>query len=100
MIDKEQRRRELQEMAAKITEEFDGLYADQLKNLLAISRDEIDAITPDGTDLETYAQLIEVVKDASRRNLAQAELKERVVSLGELAVKISKKVAGLAAIFA
>jgi hypothetical protein len=87
-------------MAAKITEEFDGLYADQLKNLLAISRDEIDAITPDGTDLETYAQLIEVVKDASRRNLAQAELKERVVSLGELAVKISKKVAGLAAIFA
>jgi hypothetical protein len=98
-IDKEKRKRELRKIAQEVRAEFEGKYAGQIDELLGLSREEIDAITPDGTDLELYAQLIEVVKDASRRNLSQAELKARIKALGETAVSIAKKVGGLATMF-
>ena len=67
---------------------------------MGLSRDEIDAITPDATDLQAYDQLISVVKQASRHNLNQAELVNRIKALGGVAVTIAKKSAGLAAMFA
>jgi hypothetical protein len=54
---------------------------------------------PDKADLETYDRLIEVVKEASRVNVKQAELKQRIEALGSVAISISKKVAGLAKLF-
>ncbi len=78
---------------------FVGKYKDEVNDLLGLSRDEIDEITPDATDLEAYDRLITVVKDASAKNLKQAQLKERILQLGGIAVSIAKKIPKLAALF-
>jgi len=97
---KEALRKQLQAIIRRNREAFEGTYADEIDGLLGLSRDEIDAITPDATDLAVYDQLIEVVKDASRKNLSQAELKRRVKALGAVAVEIARKAGPLAALFA
>jgi hypothetical protein len=79
-------------------EAFRGDYAAETEELLGLSRTEIDEITPGALDLETYDRLIEVVKEASRVNVEQAELKRRIESLGDVAVRIAKKVTGLGAL--
>ncbi|MFT7387211.1 MAG: ClpP class serine protease [Candidatus Endobugula sp.] len=76
-------------------EAFEGEYKDQLTNLMGLSKTEIDKITPDSTDLEVYDQLITVVKEASRINLAQAELQSRIEELGDTAIKIAERVPSL-----
>lgn len=95
---KEKMRKELQAIIRKNRQAFEGEYGEQVQQLLALSRDEIDAITPDGTDLAVYDHLIEVVKEASRKNLSQAQLRARIRELGKVAVVIAEKVAGLGAI--
>lgn len=90
---------ELREILRRNRDAFLGAYREEIDGLLGLSRQEIDAITPDATDLETYDALIEVVKDASRRNLAQAQLKARIQELGEVAVGIAGRVPRLAALF-
>jgi len=80
-------------------EAFKGKYAKELNELAGLSRNEIDAITPGVEDLQAYDALITVVKDASRSNLANAQLKQRIETLGSLAVKVAKKVPSLAALF-
>ena len=61
---------------------------------------EIDAITPDATDLQVYDQLMAAVKQASRHNLSQAQLSENIKALGDIAVAIAKKSAKLTALLA
>lgn len=78
---------------------FKGKYREEINGLLGLSRGEIDQITPDTTDLETYDLLITVVKEASAANISEAELKDRILELGEIAVEIAKRVPGLAALF-
>lgn len=78
---------------------FEGEYKDELNDLAGLSREEIDKITPDDvTDLQKYDELISVVKEASRNNLKQAELKRQIEKLGDVAVIIAKKIPKLAAI--
>ena len=89
---REAMRRELRAFARKNREAFTGKYATEINALAGLSKEEIDAITPDGTDLAVYATLMDVVKDASRKNLRQADLKQRIRELGEVAVEIAKKV--------
>lgn len=91
--------RELEEILQRNHEAFVGTYANEINELLGLSRAEIDAITPGTADLEVYQALVEVVKEASRRNVAQAELKARIEQLGEVAIKIAKNVTGLAGLF-
>jgi len=50
--------------------------------------------------VETYEKIIVVVKEASRKNISQAELGQRINQLGEVAITIAKKVGGLAATIA
>jgi hypothetical protein len=77
---------------------FRGQYAEEIEGLLGLSKQEIDAITPGDADLQAYDRLITVVKEASRVNLAQAELRNRIRELGDIAVSIAKKVPKLAAL--
>lgn len=77
---------------------FEGKYKDQLNDLSGLSKSEIDSITPDMTDLQKYDELITVVKEASRANLQQAQLKAQIIKLGDVAVKIASRVPSLAAI--
>jgi len=78
---------------------FEGQYREQIEGLLGLSREEIDRITPGTTDLETYDQLISLVKEASAENLSQADLKEHIVEMGDIAVSIAKRVPKLASLF-
>jgi hypothetical protein len=78
---------------------FKGKYKRQLDELAGLSREEIDEITPDIEDLHKYDELITVVKEASRANLAQAELKHQIEKLGAVAVQIAQKVPSLAKLF-
>ncbi len=79
-------------------EAFAGEYRQEIEGLLGLSRAEIDAITPGVSDLETYDRLLTVVKQASRVNLAQAQLKSRIEEMGDLAVRIARKVPRLASL--
>ncbi len=97
---REELERELREILRRNRKAFKGKYRKEINDLLSISQAEIDAITPGTTDLEIYDLLIEVVKEASRRNLAQAELKDRIELLGEIAIKIAKHIPSLAVLFA
>ncbi|MCK4512370.1 hypothetical protein KAW64_11555 [bacterium] len=81
-------------------EAFRGRYRAELSELAGLSRAEIDAITPDTEDLLRYDELITVVKEASRVNLAQAQLRQEIENLGDVAVKIAKRVPILQDIFA
>jgi hypothetical protein len=78
-------------------EAFSGKYSKQLNDLAGLARSDIDAIAPGITDLQKYDELISVVKEASRANLAQAELKNQIQKLGDIAVTIAKRVPSLAA---
>lgn len=97
---RERYRRRVREAMKRADEAFRGEYADEINGLLGLSRTELDQLTPDTTDLETYDRLIEVVKEASRVNVEQAELVNRIEALGDLAVRIARKVPSLALMFA
>lgn len=79
---------------------FRGKYADELAELMGLSKDEIDSITPGPLDLQKYDELITVVKEASRVNLNQAQLKSRIEQLGEVAVSIAKRIPKFSAFLA
>jgi len=98
--DREERRRRLRERSREIEKAFEGEYKEQIEGLLGLSRSELDEITPDTTDVETYDKLIAVVRTASAENIQQAELKEHIMALGEIAVTIAKRVPKLAAVLA
>ena len=78
---------------------FKGKYRKELSLLAGLSRAEVDAITPGTTDLRKYDELITVVKEASRVNLTQAQLKRQIEKLGSVAIEIAKRVPSLAALF-
>lgn len=77
---------------------FEGKYKEELNALSGLSKSEIDSITPGVSDLQKYDELITVVKEASRVNLQQAQLKEQIHKLGDIAVKIANRVHSLAEI--
>jgi len=91
----EEYRRKLEERARVNREAFKGKYKDALNELMGLSKSDIDAITPGTTDLETYAQLISIVKEASADNIDQAELKNRIMALGEVGMEIAKRIPAL-----
>lgn len=99
-MDMEAYRKKLRERAEANRRAFEGIYREEIEGLLGLSREELDRITADSTDIETYDQLITVVKEASADNIAQADLKSHIKELGEVAITIAKRVPKLAALFA
>ncbi|MFA9370985.1 MAG: hypothetical protein ACERIH_04690 [Labilibaculum antarcticum] len=71
---------------------FNGKYKKELNELTGLSKEEIDAVTPGTADMQMYSVLTKVVEQASRDNLSQAQLIKNIKELGDLAVKIAKKV--------
>ncbi|MCP4982954.1 MAG: hypothetical protein GY935_20965 [Gammaproteobacteria bacterium] len=86
---------DLDETLAKSREAFEGAYKDELAALAGLSKEEIDQIALGSIDLQKYDELIMVVKEASRANLQQAELKAQIEKLGSVAVTIAKHVPSL-----
>jgi len=98
MADLDAFRRDLRSDLEKGREAFEGEYGDELNELMGLSKEELDAITPDATDLQEYDRLIAVVRQASRHNLTQTQLRDNIKALGDVAVTIAKKSAKLAAL--
>jgi len=80
------------DMFAEADAAFNGLYQKELNDLSGLSKEEIDSVTPDTEDLRVYSVLVKVVEKASSDNLAQAQLIDDIKELGDVAVKIAKKV--------
>ena len=95
-FDPEAFRKRVREQLKLSREAFDGLYSVELTQLCGLSKEEVDSVTPGNLDMQKYDALIAVVKEASRVNLAQAELKSQIEKLGEVAVSIAKKIPSLA----
>jgi hypothetical protein len=89
---------ELGQIMQDTREAFKGPFAQALAALQGLSQDDIDAITPGVTSPHDYSQLLDVVKDASARNLSSAQLASRITALGQTAVSIAKLVPDLAAL--
>lgn len=97
-MDIEEFKRKLKGKMTENRQAFEGEYRGQIHGLMGLSKSEVDAITPGVTDIETYDRLITVVKEASKANLSQAELKNQIEELGAVALKIAEKVPSLAAL--
>ena len=80
------------ELFAEADAAFNGLYKDELNRLSGLSKEEIDSVTPGTEDLKVYSVLIKVVEKASRENISKAQLINDIKGLGEVAVKIAKKI--------
>lgn len=75
----------------------EGPYKKAMRDLLKLSMEEIKKSIP-SVSFADYSKMLTVVEHASAANLAQAELKDNIVSLGTTAVKIAKMVPSLAAL--
>jgi hypothetical protein len=95
---REEFRKNVQAAFKRADESFRGVYAEAIGDLLALSQADIRAISPDPTCVETYDKLIQAVKEASRLNVAQAELKRQIVGLGQVAVSIAGRIPSLASL--
>jgi hypothetical protein len=77
----------------------EGPYKKAMRDLLALSMTEIKSAVPK-TSYADYSKLLSVVEQASAANIAQADLKENIVSLGNTAINIAKLIPSLAVLFA
>ncbi|MDO9399677.1 MAG: hypothetical protein Q7T79_03285 [bacterium] len=98
-MSREERQARLQRRFEQADAAFNGQYKEELEVLHGLSKAEIDALTPDTTDLLVYNKLICIVKEASSQNITQAELIDNIKELGQLGIKIAKKVPKLASLF-
>lgn len=71
---------------------FNNDYSVHLEQLKGLSEEEIASLTPGTTSKEVYEKLITVVQEATDTNMKQADLIDKIKSLGEIAVNIAKKV--------
>ena len=99
-IDLDKFKKNVNSSLKRTQESFEGKYGDELHDLLGLSREQIEAVTPGTTGREEYSKLISVVEEASRMNISQANLRSQIRSLGDSALKIAKTVGGLAVLFA
>jgi len=77
---------------------LNGKFAEFYKGLRKLSPEEIDEITPDTADQKEYERLIALVQAATEKNLSQAQLIQRVKALGDVAIRIAKRVPQFAAL--
>ncbi len=71
---------------------FNGIYKVELDSLTGLSKEDIDSIIPGTEDLRVYSVLIKVVEKASKENTSKAQLIGDIKELGDIAVKIAKKI--------
>ncbi|ARV05238.1 hypothetical protein BTO04_00370 [Polaribacter sp. SA4-10] len=70
-------------------------YKVEIDQLKGLSKEEIASITP---NTEDHAAIIKVVEQASKDNISRAELVGNIKALGDVAVKIAKKIPEFAAL--
>lgn len=88
-----------EEAAKKATAKFNAEHAAELATLKGLTKEELMRISPAVSDSKVYESLISVIQDAIVKNSSQAELKQKIVELGDIAVSIVKKIPQLAKLF-
>ncbi|HEX8957886.1 MAG TPA: hypothetical protein VF798_16530 [Burkholderiaceae bacterium] len=90
-----------QQMAADFAQaDLDsGAYADAVQQLQGQAAQAASAGTVAPADAQAYADLLKVVQEAASANLSQAQLKARILGLGDAAVRIASSVRSLASVF-
>lgn len=92
--------RQLEADADQIDSAFNGKYKSQIQGLYALSKEQVDSVTPGVSDLQAYAELIAIVEKASAENLAQVELVTQIRALGDVGLRIARLVPSIAALLA
>jgi hypothetical protein len=85
-------RKEVDDALDKADAGFRVDYASALAGLQGLTESDVRAICPEPTCMETYDELLAVVQDATRQNLAQAELRNRIRGLGAVALRIAGRI--------
>lgn len=81
---------------AEADDAFNGIYKDELSALKGLTDEQIKSVLLETADRQIYADLIKVVEQASKDNLSQAQLTDKIKALGKVAVQLAKKVPQLA----
>ena len=84
------------DMFAEADEAFDSKYQKEMNELKGFSDEELAVLTPDTTSKDVYLALIKLVSQASKENLAQANLIDRIKEMGGIAINIAKKIPSFA----
>jgi hypothetical protein len=84
------------DMFAEADEAFDCKYQNELDELTSLLKEELSLLTPNSTNEGVYSALIVLVSQASKENLAQAQLIDRIKEMGETAIELAKKVPSFA----
>ncbi len=77
-------------------EAIDCRYQCELDELTDLLKEELSKLTSNKTDEAVYAALIALVAQASKENLDQTQLIDRIKEMGEVAIKLAKKVPNFA----
>ena len=88
---------DMEAAAERAEQALNGKFEQAARELRSLDPETIRDITPDTTDEATYEKLMVIVQEASARNVSQAKLVERIRELGQIAVRIARKVPALAA---
>src|SRR5215213_10114094 len=89
---REQFTKEVDEALDRADASFSVDYAGALACLQGLAEQEVREICPEPTGIDTYNRVIAVVSEATRQNLAQAELVTRIRALGASAMRIAGRV--------
>lgn len=84
-------KRSVKKRFKEIDDDIKGKNQKHLDALLGLSEADIKAITPDTTDTETYQKLIAIVQEATRKNIAIADLRTTITDIGKVSVAIATK---------
>ncbi len=79
----------------KAGQAFENQYAGILDDLKGLSKNEVDELALNTTNREAYEQLLQIVEEAAAKNLKMAQLTSKIKQLGDVAVRIARKVPGL-----
>jgi len=77
-------------------EAIDCRYQCELDELTELLKEELSKLTSNKTDEAVYAALIALVAQASKENLDQTHLIDRIKEMGDVAIKLAKKVPNFA----
>ena len=80
----------------KADDSFNNKYSKEIDGLKGLTDEEIKSVTH---DVSNYDSLLEVVEEASKKNISQAELVTNINNLGKAAVDLAKKVPILKELF-
>lgn len=75
----------------KAEESFDKKFGSEINSITDLSELDLDKATPNLEDRELLKKIQLTVKDATQKNLSQAEVIENIKKIGDKAVDLVKK---------